>query len=37
MLNCDRCGKLLALLKVHKKRAFCDHCKAWIAWIAVVD
>lgn len=33
MLKCDKCGSLLTLLRVHKNRAFCDNCKAWLSWV----
>lgn len=37
MMKCDKCNKLLTMLRVHKKRAFCDYCKAWISWVIMAD
>ena len=37
MLQCDKCGKLLALIRVHKNKAYCDNCKAWIGWATKAD
>ena len=43
MLKCDTCSFLLAMVRVHKNRAFCDTipqsgmCKAWIAWAIIVE
>lgn len=37
MLKCDKCEAVLTMLKVHKNRAFCENCKAWIAWAIMAD
>ncbi|MBI2145647.1 hypothetical protein HYU18_05005 [Candidatus Woesearchaeota archaeon] len=37
MLKCDRCGKLLALIKVHKNKFYCDNCKAWLGYASQAE
>ncbi len=32
MIKCDKCEHLLTVLKIHRNKAFCGNCKAWIAW-----
>ncbi len=34
MLKCDKCGKILALVTVHKNKFYCANCKVWLGWAA---
>lgn len=37
MMACDKCDATLTVVRVHKNRAFCDNCKAWICWTVLVE
>lgn len=37
MMKCDKCDVVLTMVRVHKNKAYCDNCKAWLAWALIVE
>ncbi len=34
MLRCDKCSRLLVVIRAHRNKFYCDNCKAWLGWVA---